>query len=124
MSTELGSDRLLIVLGELIEAHQALISVAAEMSGRIEDLEALVKGRNRSAPIKRNMTDEDAVQCAMGDVRDMDHKQAAEQLGLTYAQVYSFRLGYTFKHVLKDLRDNGWDNPWVKSQVGVHRIKK
>ena len=111
-------------LQDQAEAHRALTTVVGEIMGRIEELETLVKGRNRSAPTKRNMTDEDALRCATGDVADLDHKQAADKLGLTYAQVYSFRLEYTFKHVLKTLRDGGWKNPWLKPVSGVHRIVK
>jgi hypothetical protein len=83
---------------------------------RIEKLETLVLARNASAATKRNMTDEDALRVLTGDLRDMPHKEAAEKIGLTYAQVYSCRLEFTFKHVHKDLRDNvkEWKNPWSK----------
>ena len=81
---------------------------------RVGELEALVRGRNRSAPVKRNMTDADAVRVLTGDVTELGHKEAGEQVGLTYAQVYSCRMEYTFKHVHKRLRDDGWKNPFVK----------
>lgn len=81
---------------------------------RVAELEGLVKGRNRSAPLKRNMTDADAVRVLTGDVKDLGHKEAGEQAGLTYAQVYSCRMEYTFKHVHKKLRDDGWKNHFVK----------
>lgn len=84
--------------------------------GRIEKLETLVLARNASAATKRNMTDEDALRVLTGDLREISHKEAAEKIGLTYAQVYSCRLEFTFKHVHKDLRDNvkEWKNPWSK----------
>jgi len=84
--------------------------------GRIEKLETLVLARNASAATKRNMTDEDALRVLTGDLRETSHKEAAEKIGLTYAQVYSCRLEFTFKHVHKDLRDNvkGWKNVWAK----------
>lgn len=84
--------------------------------GRIETLEKLVLARNASAPTKRNMTDEDALKVLIGDLKDFSHKDAAEKAGLTYAQVYSCRLEFTFKHVHKELRDNrtDWKNPWAK----------
>lgn len=83
---------------------------------RIEKLETLVLARNASAATKRNMTDEDALRVLTGDLRETSHKEAAEKIGLTYAQVYSCRLEFTFKHVHKDLRDNvkGWKNVWAK----------
>jgi len=81
---------------------------------RLSEVESLVRGRNRSAPTKRNMTDADAERVLVGDVAELGHKEAGEQVGLTYAQVYSCRLEYTFKHVHKRLRDGGWKNPFVK----------
>lgn len=89
------------------------------LTARIAQLETLVLARNSSAATKRNMTDEDAMRVLTGDVKDLSHKDAAEKIGLTYAQVYSCRLEFTFKHVHKDLRDKGvdnqpWKNNWVK----------
>lgn len=81
---------------------------------RVNEIESLVKGRNRSAPTKRNMTDADAERVLTGDAKVLGHKEAGELVGLTYAQVYSCRLEYTFKHVHKKLRDSGWKNPFVK----------
>lgn len=88
----------------------------ADYSARIAKLETLVLARNASAATKRNMTDEDALRVLTGDLREVSHKDAAEKIGLTYAQVYSCRLEFTFKHVHKDLRDNvkEWKNPWSK----------
>lgn len=89
------------------------------LMGRLETVEKLVLARNASAPTKRNMTDEDALRVLTGDLKDMSHKDAAEKAGLTYAQVYSCRLEFTFKHVHKTLRDGStpeapWSNPWAK----------
>lgn len=115
---------LLSELSNLRDGGSAMNGLMAEMNGRVEEIETLVRGRNKSAPVKRNMTDEDAVRCATGDAKGLDHREAADLVGLTYAQVYSFRLGYTFKHVHKQLRDAGWANPWEKNGPGVHRIEK
>lgn len=89
------------------------------LTARTEVLEKLVLARNASAPTKRNMTDEDALRVMTGDLKDLAHKDAAEKIGLTYAQVYSCRLEFTFKHVHKNLRDGAtsdapWSNPWSK----------
>jgi hypothetical protein len=81
----------------------------------IERLTALVAGRNKSAPLKRNMVDADALRVLTGDLKDQDHKDAAEIIGLTYAQVYSCRLEFTFKHVHKALKNDKWKNPWAKA---------
>lgn len=75
---------------------------------------ALVDGRNRSAPTKRNMRDEDALAVLTGEFKELDHKEAAAAIGLTYAQVYSCRLGFTFKHVHRDLRQAGVTLPWKR----------
>lgn len=85
-----------------------------DMKSKLDDLTAKVEGRNKSAPVKRNMTDDDAVRVLQGDLADQDHKQAAEVAGLTYAQVYSCRLGFTFKHVHRDLEKGGFKNKWAK----------
>jgi deoxyadenosine/deoxycytidine kinase len=77
-------------------------------------LRALVEGRNRSSATKRDMTDQDALAVLTGAFKDFNHKTAAEGLTLTYAQVYSCRFEYTFKHVHKELRDKGWKNPWSR----------
>jgi hypothetical protein len=89
------------------------------LTARLAQLETLVLARNASAATKRNMTDEDALRVLTGDLKDMAHKDAAEKAGLTYAQVYSCRLEFTFKHVHKTLRDGStpeapWKNVWVK----------
>lgn len=90
---------------------------------RVSEIENLIKGRNRSAPVKRNMTDADALNCLVGEFKALDHKEAGEAMGLTYAQIYSCRLEYTFKHVHQRLRQSGveidgvtgpWKNPWAK----------
>lgn len=81
---------------------------------RVTELEHILRGRNRSAPIKRNMMDQDAIRVLTGDAKDLGHKEAGELVGLTYAQVYSCRLEYTFKHVHKELREKGWKNHWAK----------
>lgn len=115
-------EELAVKLSELRDHQDGQNDVLADLSGRpdltarIEKIETLVLARNASAATKRNMTDEDALRVLTGDLRDMSHKEAAEKIALTYAQVYSCRLEFTFKHVHKDLRDNvkEWKNPWSK----------
>ena len=69
--------------------------------------------RNRSSPTTRDMTDADARSVLTGPQAELGHKDAARVLGLTYSQVYSCRLGHTFKHVHKELRGT-WRNPWAR----------
>lgn len=102
--------------------HQALKEWFAEfydrefvpLSESFFVLRPKVEGRNKSSSEKRDMTDADALACLTGEFRQFNHKNAAAEMGLTYAQIYSCRLEYTFKHVHKELRDKGWKNPWSK----------
>lgn len=86
------------------------------LTARVEELGAMIEGRNKSAPTKRNMTDADAIRVLTGDLKDASHKEAGETAALTYAQVYSCRLEYTFKHVHKALKeaDPEYKNKWAK----------
>jgi len=86
------------------------------LTARVEELGTMIEGRNKSAPVKRNMTDADAIRVLTGDLKDASHKDAGEQAALTYAQVYSCRLEYTFKHVHKALKeaDPEYKNKWAK----------
>lgn len=94
--------------------HDNLAIEVAGVVTKLEEVTAKVEGRNKSAAVKRNMTDADARRVLDGDLGDIGHKEAAEQIGLTYAQVYSCRMLHTFKHVHKVLDGIKWKNPWVK----------
>lgn len=96
------------------QAFERLSLDFAALHETVDDHTAKIEGRNKSAPTKRNMTNADALAVLTGDYKDMSHKDAAEKIGLTYAQVYSCRLEFTFKHVHKYLRDQKWTNPWAK----------
>lgn len=83
------------------------------LQARVQKLEELV-AKSRGTASTREMTDEDAKRVLNGDLKEAAHKAAAETLGLSYGQVYSCRGEYTFKHVLKALKAEGFKNPWVK----------
>lgn len=91
------------------------VSVEAfnELVARVKVLEEQAS-KSKGLASTREMTDEDAKRVLNGDLKDVNHKQAAEKLGLSYGQVYSCRLEYTFKHVLKALKNEGWKSAWVK----------
>jgi hypothetical protein len=95
-------------------AHEQLTAAFVALNEIVDDHTVKIDGRNKSAPTKRNMTDADALSVLTGDYKGMPHKDAAEKIGLTYAQVYSARLEFTFKHVHKTLREEKWENPWAK----------
>jgi hypothetical protein len=102
---------------KVTEALTAFGARLEEFGARLDALRAEFDAwgeGNKSSPDKRPMTNADARRVMTGDAKDLDHKTAAEKVGLTYAQVYSCRLEFTFKGVHKELRDEGWKNPWKK----------
>lgn len=101
-------------LGYLLEWAKTVDEARSALEARVTELEGKVGARNKSAPTRRNMTDEDALAVLEGDQKDMAHKDAADARGISYAQVYSCRLEYTFKHVHKILREKGFKNPWTR----------
>jgi hypothetical protein len=50
------------------------------------------------------MTEDDARRVISGDLKDVPHKDAAAQLGLSYGQVYSARKAFTFKPIHKEIK--------------------
>ena len=70
----------------------------------LEEKVANIKVRDRGPKSTRTMTDEDAARVKFGDLKDVAHRKAAQELGLSYGQVYSCRLGYTFNHVKEDAK--------------------
>jgi hypothetical protein len=84
-----------------------------ELVERVKVLEATI-AKSRGTASTREMTDDDAKRVLNGDLKDEPHKAAAEKLGLSYGQVYSCRGEYTFKHILKALKAEGFKNRWVK----------
>lgn len=88
-----------------------LTQLVFELQARIVTLET-PKPTNTS---QREMTDDDARRIMSGDLKDTKHKDAGEKLGLSYGQIYSCRLGYTFKHTHKELAAvAGYKNSWMK----------
>jgi hypothetical protein len=92
-----------------------MIEVSLEMFNElVARVSALEEKLNKPKADSVEMTDDHAVRILAGDLADKKHKEAAEALGLTYGQVYSARLGYTFKHIVKKLKDEGTKNQWIK----------
>ena len=82
------------------------------LSARIDTLEAAAAPKSNSAA--REMTDADANRILTGDLANAKHKDAASTLGLSYGQIYSCRLEFTFKHIHKAMKAANKANPWVK----------
>lgn len=60
------------------------------------------KVRDRGPESERDMNESDARRVLLGDMKDFSHKQAAQELNLSYGQIYSARKGFTFKAVYKE----------------------
>lgn len=76
----------------------------ADLEARIAKLEEQINNR-RGPKSEREMTDDDARRVIGGDLKDKSHKECAAELGLSYAQVYSCRKHFTFKHIHKEFAD-------------------
>lgn len=98
---------------DMISTIEALQSQVEDLTARVTQLEEKAKASNRSSPSSRTMTDEDAERVLGGDLVEVKHKDAAEQLGLSYGQIYSARLGFTFKGVAAKLKSQGVKNRWI-----------
>jgi len=90
---------------------EELMELVKSLEARVATLEESTKPKNKS---DREMTDDDARSILFGDLKDMKHKEVAEKLGLSYGQVYSCRLEFTFKSIHKEMREKGIANPWKK----------
>lgn len=89
-----------------------LTTLVFELQARIAVLETPKPATNAS---QREMTDDDARRILNGDLAQTKHKEAGEKLNLSYGQIYSCRLGYTFKAIHKELSlVAGYKNAWVK----------
>ena len=86
-----------------------ILNAKAKLSDVILKVNELVEAQNKMSDRRgpksdREMTDADARSImGTGEIATLSHKAAAEKLGLSYAQVYSCRKGFTFKHIHKEL---------------------
>jgi len=96
--------------------HEELEKVVMDLRERVRVLEdqahSRVINKNRSSALIREMTRDDALRVLNGDLKDLDHRDAAQVIGLTYAQIYSCRMAYTFKPVHRVLENSGWKPKW------------
>lgn len=93
--------------------NKELITIVLQLQKDVEELKAKSVAQTPKSDVKE-MTDDDAKRILNGDLASKKHKEAAEVLGLTYGQVYSCRLEFTFKNVHKELKASGFKNTWVK----------
>lgn len=89
---------------------EALVA-GSKLSDVITKVNEMVAAHNaaqdrRGPKSSREMTDADArMVLPTGEHAALSHKDAAEKLGLSYAQVYSCRGQYTFKHIHKEVAE-------------------
>ena len=89
-------------INELIVFANAL-NDRAEIAAKAAPVASV--SRNRGPASEKVMSEEDARQVMLGDLKGDSHKEAAEKLGLSYGQIYSARKGFTFKPVYKEMID-------------------
>jgi len=81
---------------------------------QVEELQSKIEPKRNEAT--REMTEDDARRILTGDLATTKHKDAAGTLGLSYGQIYSCRLEFTFKQIHKEMKDANIANPWVKAK--------
>jgi hypothetical protein len=89
---------------ETLDSKATLKDVIAKTN---ELVAAVNKANDRRGPkSEREMTDDDArAILPTGEHSKLSHKEAAAKLGLSYAQVYSCRKEFTFKHIHKEIAE-------------------
>ncbi len=102
-------------INEIVESIEiAKLNDNAKLKEIIEKMNEIIekmnttkvtKVRDRGPDSQREMTEDDARSILLGELKDKSHKAAAEELGLSYGQIYSSRKGFTFKGVFKEWRD-------------------
>jgi len=94
---------------------EMILSRLDDLAKKIDELRQAGGGVGRgSRQSQREMTDDDARK-VLGEMAGRKHNEVADELGLSYGQVYSARLGYTFKHIRKEMSDAGVRNQWLET---------
>lgn len=93
--------------------NKDMVLAIVELQAKVAELESKLNAQPQKSE-SVEMTKDHAHRILNGDLKDKKHKDAAETLGLTYGQVYSCRLEFTFKDVHKELSNQGFKNPWKK----------
>lgn len=92
--------------------NKELVLAVIDLQKRVTELESI---KSKVQPTSgREMTDDDARRILFGDLKDKKHKEVQTELGLSYGQVYSCRLGFTFKPIHKEMKEQGIPNSWIK----------
>jgi hypothetical protein len=87
-----------------LEGKVSNAEIAAKINEIITVLNESSAPRDRGPKAERTMTEDDARRVILGDLKDASHKAAAEELKLSYGQIYSARKGFTFKGIHAEIR--------------------
>lgn len=99
---------------ETVSAIESLQAEVEQLKSQVAELQTKIAGK-QAQKSSREMTDDDARNVLNGELKETPHGKAAEKLQLSYGQVYSCRLQFTFKHIHKELEKvEGYKNRWVK----------
>ncbi len=93
----------------LTEELNKQIDKGKELRAELESVKT--GGKNRGPASTREMNERDAWRVRFGDLKDMQIKEAAKVLGLSYGQVYSAKGEYTFKGLSEKPKPE-----WVKKE--------
>lgn len=102
------TEQIVAKIEELQKLHLESAHRIVALEKQVVSLEESAKklADRRGPKSDREMTDDDARRImGKGDMSAKSHKECAEALGLSYAQVYSARKGFTFKHIAKEIAD-------------------
>jgi hypothetical protein len=89
---------------EIIARVNLITEMLANLCAQAPTAQAATGVRDRGPTSTREMTEDDARRIMITDLKDASHRKAAEELGLSYGQVYSARNGYTFKGVYAEMK--------------------
>lgn len=81
-----------------LDSNAKLADVIVKVNEIVQKVNS-IKVRDRGPKSSRAMTQEDATKVQKGgELESLSHKEAAQELGLSYGQIYSARGGYTFQN--------------------------
>jgi hypothetical protein len=105
MSTDIKASATVQNAISLLNAKASLSEVVTKLN-ELANYVNNIKTRDRGPKSSRIMTNEDAYNVKFGDLKSTSHKEAAVKLGLSYGQVYSARLNYTFLNIKEDFKSS------------------
>lgn len=94
------------LMSQMNGMEEVIARLDATVSALTERVAVLEEPKARGPKTDRPMTEADAYRAKFGDLKALNHKEAAAALNLSYGQVFSCRGGYTFKHVKPNSRND------------------